>query len=76
MKDFGEQGYFLNIPSKFIRKDGRTAWLCYSANFARNWRKGVEVRENPPGSHYGLVLQEVKLLDKKTYLKIKGKSQR
>jgi len=76
MKDFGEQGYFLSIPSKFIRKDGRTAWLCYSANFARNWRKGVEVRENPPGSHYGLVLQEIKLLDKKTYLKIKGKSQR
>jgi hypothetical protein len=76
MKDFGEQGYFLNIPSKFIGKDGRTAWLCYSANFATNWRQGPEIRENPPGSHYGLVLQEIKLLDKKMYLEVKGKSQR
>jgi len=23
--DFGEQGYFLNIPTKFISDDGRTA---------------------------------------------------
>ena len=30
MKDFGEQGYFVNLPSKFISKDGRTAWLSYS----------------------------------------------
>ena len=37
MKDFGEQGYFLNFPSKFISNDGYTLWLCYSANFARNW---------------------------------------
>ena len=65
MKDFGEQGYFLNFPSKFISDDGRTAWLCYSANFAKEWRKNLPIRENPPGSHYGLVLQEVKLLDKK-----------
>ena len=28
MKDFGEQGYFLNFPSKFIGKDGRSLWLC------------------------------------------------
>lgn len=47
MKDFGEQAYFLNIPSKFISKDGRSAWLLYSGNFATNW-KGEEIIENPP----------------------------
>ena len=26
MKDFGEQGYFVNIPSKFISADGLTMW--------------------------------------------------
>jgi hypothetical protein len=63
MKEFGQQGYFLNFPSKFIQTDGRTAWLCYSGNFARDWN-GMQLRENPPGSHYGLVLQEVLLLDR------------
>ena len=33
LKDFGPQAYFVNIPSKFISEDGKTAWLCYSANF-------------------------------------------
>jgi hypothetical protein len=61
MKDFGEQGYFLNLPSKFISDDGHTLWLCYSANFARNWRD-VRIKANPPGSRYGLVLQQVRLL--------------
>ena len=58
MKDFGEQGYFLNFPSKFISEDGRTAWLCYSGKF---WDEanGVSIGVNPPGSHYGMVLQEV-----------------
>ena len=37
MKDFGEQAYFLNFPSKFISADGKTLWLCYSANFAPDW---------------------------------------
>ena len=35
MKGFGEQAYFLNFPSKFISTDGKTLWLCYSANFSR-----------------------------------------
>jgi hypothetical protein len=35
MHHFGEQGYFVNIPTKFVSADGRTAWLCYSANFTR-----------------------------------------
>ncbi len=61
MKDFGEQAYFLNFPSKFISADGRSAWLCYSGNFATNWRD-ITIHENPPGSHYGLVLQEIEFL--------------
>lgn len=61
MKYFGEQGYFVNIPSKFISRDGRTSWLCYSANFAPNWN-GEKIESKPPGSHYGLVLQEIQWL--------------
>ena len=35
LKDFGEQGYFVNFPSKFISADGRTLWLSYSAKIGR-----------------------------------------
>ena len=56
MYHFGEQAYFVNIPSKFIGADGRTVWLFYAANF-----KGHQI-ENPPNSGYGLSLHEVKLL--------------
>ena len=61
MKDFGEQGYFLNFPSKFISPDGQTLWLCYSANFSPGWN-GVKLKFNPPGGRYGLCLHEVRLL--------------
>ncbi len=61
MKSFGEQGYFVNLPSKFIGKGGRTAWLCYSGNFAPNWN-GEKIQANPPGTRYGLVLQQIRLL--------------
>jgi hypothetical protein len=61
MKDFGEQAYFLNFPSRFISVDGRTLWLCYSANFSPGWN-GVILKVNPPGGRYGLCLHEVKLL--------------
>ncbi len=60
MKDFGEQGYFLNFPSKFIAKDGKSMWLCYSANFSPGWN-GVALKFNPPGGRYGLCLHEVRL---------------
>ena len=57
LKDFGEQAYFVNFPSKFISEDGKTAWMLYSSNF---WIKaGVQI--NPPGSHYGMIFQKVKL---------------
>ena len=58
MKDLGEQAYFVNIPSKFISKDGKTAWLLYSGNFATDWN-GMKIVSNPPGSHYGMVFQKI-----------------
>jgi hypothetical protein len=61
MKNFGEQAYFVNLPSKFISPDGRTAWLCYSANFAPDWN-GEKILSKPPGSRYGLVLQKIRLV--------------
>jgi hypothetical protein len=61
LKNFGEQAYFVNIPSKFISADGRTLWLCYSANFSSGWG-GTTFETRPPGSRYAMCLQEVKLL--------------
>ncbi len=58
-KEFGKEGYFVNIPSKFISADGLTLWLCYSANFAH--REDPEWID-PPGSVYAMCLQELKLL--------------
>jgi hypothetical protein len=60
MKNFGEQAYFVNIPSKFISKDGKTAWLLYSGNYWDNMN-GENVGVNPPGSHYGMVFQKIQL---------------
>jgi hypothetical protein len=65
LKDFGEQAYFVNFPSKFISQDGRTAWLLYSSNFAPDWN-GVKIQTNPPGGHYGMVLQKVEFLSNNT----------
>lgn len=61
LEDFGEQAYFLNFPSKFISEDGKTLWLCYSANFSPDWN-GVKLEFNPPGGRYGLCLHELRLL--------------
>jgi alpha-L-fucosidase len=63
LRDFGEQAYFVNFPSKFISADGRTLWMCYAANFTNGWL-GTNLRSDPPGSRYGLCLQEVRLLGK------------
>jgi hypothetical protein len=62
-KHFGEQAYFVNIPSKFISSDGFGFWLCYSANFASDW-DGLKIKSVPAGSCYSLCLQEVKLTTK------------
>lgn len=61
LKHFGEQAYFVNVPSKFISADGRTLWLCYAANFSQGWN-GVRFYSKPRGSRYGMCLQEVRLL--------------
>ncbi|MBN1489398.1 MAG: hypothetical protein JXA69_05720 [Phycisphaerae bacterium] len=61
LKHFGEQAYFVNIPSRFISADGRTLWLCYAANFSSGWG-GVNFHSRPPGSRYGMCLQQTKLL--------------
>lgn len=61
MRNFGEQGYFVNFPSKFINDDGRTLWLSYSANFS-NSDMHTNHKSDPPGGGYWWTLQEVKLL--------------
>ena len=71
MKDFGEQAYFLNFPTKFISGDGKKLWLCYSGNFAKGWNN-MTIKSNPPGSEYGLVMQEMILLDKKSFEKYRN----
>jgi hypothetical protein len=60
LKDFGAQGYFVNIPGRFIQPDGKTMWLCYSANFTNDWLH-THYPIDPPGSRYGMCLQEFKL---------------
>lgn len=61
LKDFGEQAYFVNIPSKFIAQDGQGLWLCYSANFSSGWG-GTTFRARPSGSCYAMCLQELRVL--------------
>jgi hypothetical protein len=65
MENFGEQGYFVNIPTKFISEDGYTSWLSYSGNFATF----DDLRVNPPGGRYGWILQEIKFLTHDEYEK-------
>lgn len=73
MKHFGEQSYFLNFPSKFITsRDGRTLWLCHSANF---WNDG-ELKSKPRGGRYGLSLHEIRLLTPDELRKVKRKKVR
>lgn len=61
LKHFGEPGYFVNLPSKFISTDGRTGRLWYSGNFATDWN-GEKIKVNLPGPRYGMVLQQIRLL--------------
>jgi hypothetical protein len=64
-KEFGSQAYFVNIPSKFISRDGLTMWLCLSANFTnRKNRNSPEYLKytNPPGSGYSMSLHEIQML--------------
>ena len=62
MREFGTGAYFVNIPSKFISPDGKTAWLCYATNFGNGWLCH-HMKVDPPGGHYGMSLQQFRLLD-------------
>jgi hypothetical protein len=64
MKNFGTQGYFMTIPSKFIGADGNSFWLSYSANFSQDYFGDI-TRANPAGSRYAWNLQQVRLVDNK-----------
>ena len=70
MKNFGQQGYFATIPSKFISNDGRTFWLSYSANFYDGYFKN-RIKADPIGSRYAWDLQEVKLLNRDQEIALK-----
>lgn len=61
MKNFGEQAYFVNFPSKFIGAGGEQAWLLYAANFTNGYLK-TNYSDDPPGGGYGMCLQQVHLL--------------
>ena len=63
MKDFGEMAYFLNIPSKFISKDGKTMWLCYSTNWINVWQGKEIYTSDPKGGSYSMTMAEIKLMD-------------
>ena len=58
---FRRAGLLPQLPLEVHRADGRTLWLCYSANFAPDWN-GAALKINPPGGRYGLCLHEVRLL--------------
>ena len=58
LRHFGEQAYFVNIPVEVHRRRRPHVWLCYAANFSNGWN-GVSFARCPPGSRYGMCLQEV-----------------
>lgn len=61
-KNFGPQAYFVNLPSKFMYKNGKM-WLCFSGNY---WSDPLKYIAEPYGSDYGMCLFELELImDKK-----------
>jgi hypothetical protein len=64
---FGQQGYYPNIPSKFLSGDGKSAWLWYGANFQPRDQTvtpggaGYETQD-PMGGGYHMVEQEIRFL--------------
>ncbi len=61
LEKFGEQSYFLNFPTKFIAENGKTMWLCHSANYSSG-RNGYSFGINPPGGRYGISLHQMRFL--------------
>lgn len=56
LEKFGQQAYFVNVPSKFISPDGRTAWLCFADDWVRKHPS------DPEATRYGMCLYEFTLL--------------
>lgn len=56
LERFGEQAYFVHVPSKFLTETPRKFWLMYSGLFTGN------LKRIPVGSSYSMVVQEVELL--------------
>lgn len=54
---WGTQGYYPNLPTKFLSGDGRNGWMWYGANFAP-----FDRTQDPPGSGYHLVEQRIRFL--------------
>lgn len=64
---FGKQGYYPNIPSKFLSADGKRAWLWYGANFEPREQFSDPASEgynfqDPFGGGYRMVEQEIRFL--------------
>lgn len=57
LPSFGKQGYYPNLPSKFLSADGRNGWMWYGANFSP-WDR----EQDPPGSGYHLCEQRIRFL--------------
>lgn len=67
MQSFGIQGYYPNIPSKFLSADGKSAWLWYGANFQPREQftdpNGAGYNtQDPMGAGYRMVEQEIRFL--------------
>lgn len=57
LPSFGTQGYYPNLPSKFLSPDGRTGWMWYGANFSP-----FDRASDPPGSGYHQCQQEIRFV--------------
>ena len=57
LEKFGQQAYFVCMPSKFISAQGNKFVLFYSANWASE-----NVKSDPDGSGYGLCVGEFELI--------------
>jgi len=57
MQEFGRQAYFVNVPSKFVSKNGRKMWLCYAANYTGH-------SPSPRHSKYAMSLQEFQMVNR------------
>ncbi len=58
LKHFGDQAYFINVPSRFIGSDGRTLWMCHSGQ----WE--AKAKCNLAGCSYALCLRQIRLVTK------------